>query len=159
LIEPSNGNRMIVRSRREGCRSQESGQELVGAADDTAQMYHSRSTNGVPYYVYATAGRAPRRGPSNSRTGGDIREGCGRGGGGEEGGRGPTRGFEHRVVLSRQDSAAVGGIRTRYTCEPEMARSTKYWPQATNRVSAAAVKDRFGGVPADDLAVRQQNTV
>ncbi len=144
-IDPINGNRMIVSHDGGVSITTNRGKSWLRVQLPIAQMYHVTVDNRVPYYVYGNRQDGPSaRGPSNSRTGGDIPRGMWvTVGGGESGWATPDPVDSNIVWSSASGFGSVGGIVSRYDVRTGMARSTEVWPQATIGYPAAAVKYRF----------------
>ena len=92
-----------------------------------AQMYHVTTDNRIPYYVYGNKQDGPSyRGPSNSRTGGQIARSEWHGvEGGESGWATPDPVDSNIIWSTASGSGSRGGIVVRYDLRTRRDRTSK----------------------------------
>ena len=144
-IDPTNANRMAVANDGGVSISTTRGRSWLRQQLPIAQIYHVTADNRVPYYVYGNKQDGPSyRGPSNSRTGGQIARSEWHGvEGGESGWATPDPVDSNIVWSTASGSGARGGIVVRYDLRTRQGQNVEVYPLSTGGHSAAEVKYRF----------------
>ena len=144
-IDPTNANRMIVGHDQGVSMSTTRGREWLRVQLPIAQMYHVTTDTRVPYWVYGNRQDGPSyRGPSNSRSGGQIPRSMWHGvQGGESGFATPDPVDTNLVWSTASGSGSRGGIIVRFDLRTRTGANVEVWPQSTGGHAAADVKYRF----------------
>ena len=144
-IDPTNANRMAVANDAGISISTTRGRSWLRQQLPIAQMYHVTADNRVPYYVYGNKQDGPSyRGPSNSRTGGQITRSEWHGvEGGESGWATPDPVDPNIIWSTASGSGARGGIVVRYDLRTKQGQNVEVYPLSTGGHSAGEVKYRF----------------
>jgi photosystem II stability/assembly factor-like uncharacterized protein len=144
-IDPTNANRMAVANDGGVSISTTRGRSWLRVQLPIAQIYHVTVDNRIPYFVYGNKQDGPSyRGPSNSRTGGQIARSEWHGvEGGESGWATPDPVDSNIVWSTGSGSGARGGIVIRYDERRRQGQNVEVWPLSTGGYSAADVKYRF----------------
>jgi hypothetical protein len=116
-----------------------------------AQIYHVRTDNQIPYYVYGNRQDGPSfRGPSNSRVFGYgnfvpqiSRDQWMTVGGGESGWAIPDPADPNIVWASGTGAGPIGGTVDRYDERTRQYRGVEVWPDNTEGIPAGDLKYRF----------------
>ena len=144
-IDPTNANRMAVANDAGVSISTTRGRSWLRQNLPIAQMYHVTTDNRIPYYVYGNKQDGPSyRGPSNSRTGGQIARSEWHGvEGGESGWATPDPVDPNIIWSTASGSGSRGGIVVRYDLRTRQGQNVEVYPLSTGGHSAAEVKYRF----------------
>ncbi len=144
-IDPTNAARMTVGHDGGISISTNRGKSWLQVQLPIAQIYHVTVDTRIPYYVYGNMQDGPSsRGPSNSRTFGDIPRGMWHSvGGGESGWATPDPTNPDLIWSTASGFGSVGGIVSRYDVKTGITASTEVWPMATFGWPAADLKYRF----------------
>jgi photosystem II stability/assembly factor-like uncharacterized protein len=144
-IDPTNANRMAVANDAGISISTTRGRSWLRQNLPIAQIYHVTTDNRVPYYVYGNKQDGPSyRGPSNSRTGGQIARSEWHGvEGGESGWATPDPVDSNIVWSTASGSGSRGGIVVRYDLRRKQGQNVEVYPLSTGGHSAGEVKYRF----------------
>jgi photosystem II stability/assembly factor-like uncharacterized protein len=139
-IDPKNPDRMIVGNDQGIAISTTRGKSWRGIELPVAQMYHVYVDNQIPYYVYGNRQDGTSyRGPSNSRTGGNIPRGLWHPVGGFESGVAVPDPVDHDIVWSGN----YDGMLDRFDLRTRQSRAVTVWPESIEGWEPAAVKYRF----------------
>jgi len=144
-IDPANPSRMAVANDGGVSISVNRGRTWDRIQLPIAQMYHVTVDNRIPYYVYGNEQDDPSyRGPSNSRSGGQIPRSAWQSvGGGESGWATPDPVDNNIIWSSASGSGSVGGIVERYDLRNGQGRNVEVWPDQSNGSTAGELKYRF----------------
>ena len=144
-IDPTNANRMVVGNDGGVSISTTRARTWLRMQLPIAQMYHVTVDNRVPYYVYGNKQDGPSyKGPSNSRTGGQIARSEWHGVlGGESGFATPDPVDTNVIWSTASGSGSRGGIVIRFDERNRDGRQVEIWPLSTGGTPAADVKYRF----------------
>jgi photosystem II stability/assembly factor-like uncharacterized protein len=144
-IDPTNANRMAVANDAGISISTTRGRSWLRQQLPIAQMYHVTVDNRTPYFVYGNKQDGPSyRGPSNSRTGGQIARSEWHGvEGGESGWATPDPVDPNIIWSTASGSGSRGGIVVRYDLRTRQGQNVEVYPMSTGGHSAAEVKYRF----------------
>ena len=144
-IDPTNANRMIVGHDQGVSISTTRAREWLRVQLPIAQIYHATTDTRVPYWVYGNRQDGPSyRGPSNSRTGGQIARSMWHSvQGGESGFATPDPLDTNLVWSTASGSGSRGGIVVRFDLRSRTGANVEVWPQSTGGYAAADVKYRF----------------
>jgi hypothetical protein len=144
-IDPTNANRMAVANDGGVSISTTRGRNWLRQQLPIAQMYHVTTDNRVPYYVYGNKQDGPSyRGPSNSRTFGQIARSEWHGVmGGESGWATPDPVDPNIIWSTASGSGSRGGIVVRYDLRTRRGQNVEVYPLSTGGHSAGEVKYRF----------------
>ena len=144
-IDPTNPNRMAVANDGGVSISTTRARTWMRVQLPIAQMYHVTVDNRVPYYVYGNKQDGPSyRGPSNSRTGGQIARSEWHGVlGGESGFATPDPVDTNVIWSTASGSGSRGGIVVRFDQRNRDGRNVEVWPMSTGGTPAADVRYRF----------------
>jgi photosystem II stability/assembly factor-like uncharacterized protein len=144
-IDPTNANRMAVANDAGVSISTTRGRSWNRINLPIAQIYHVTTDVRVPYYVYGNKQDGPSyRGPSNSRTGGQIARSEWHGvEGGESGWATPDTVDQNIIWSTASGSGARGGIVVRYDLRARQGQNVEVYPLSTGGHPADAVKYRF----------------
>jgi photosystem II stability/assembly factor-like uncharacterized protein len=159
-IDPTNANRMIVGHDQGFSISTNRGRTWYRNRLANAQMYHVTVDNAVPYNVIGNKQDGPSyRGPSNSRTGGQIpRSAWHTVAGGESGWSTPDPTDPNLIWSSASGSGSVGGIVAIYEENRRQARNVEVWPEQANGVPAD-LRYRFNWTMPLTMSPHDRNTV
>ncbi len=143
-IDPTNANRMAVANDGGISISTTRGRTWNRVQLPIAQIYHVTVDSRIPYYVYGNKQDGPSyRGPSNSRTGGQIARSEWHGvEGGESGWATPDPVDPNIIWSTASGSGSRGGIVVRFDERTRTGQNVEVWPYST------------GGHPADDVKYR-----
>jgi photosystem II stability/assembly factor-like uncharacterized protein len=144
-IDPTNPQRMVVGNDAGVQISTTRGRTWLHVQLPIAQIYHVTVDNRVPYYVYGNKQDGPSyRGPSNSRSGGNISRSEWHGvQGGESGWATPDPVDPNIIWSTASGSGSRGGIVVRFDERTRMGQNVEVWPLSTGGHSAAEVQYRF----------------
>jgi len=144
-IDPTNANRMAVANDAGVSISTTRGRSWLRQNLPIAQIYHVTTDNRIPYYVYGNKQDGPSyRGPSNSRTGGQIARSEWHGvEGGESGWATPDPVDSNIIWSTASGSGSRGGIVIRYDLRTRQGQNVEVYPLSTGGHPAAEVKYRF----------------
>ena len=144
-IDPTNANRMIVGHDQGVSISTTRGRQWLRVQLPLGQMYHVTTDARVPYWIYGNRQDGPSyRGPSNSRTGGQIARSMWHSiQGGESGWATPDPTDTNLVYSTASGSGSRGGIVVRFDLRTKTGANVEVWPQSTGGYAAADVKYRF----------------
>jgi len=144
-IDPTNANRMINGNDQNVAISTTRARTWLRTNLPIAQIYHATTDNRVPYYVYGNRQDGPSyRGPSNSRTGGQITRSEWHGVlGGESGFATPDPVDTNIIWSTASGSGARGGIVVRMDANSRHSQQVEVWPLSTGGHPAADLKYRF----------------
>jgi len=144
-IDPTNANRMAVANDAGVSISTTRGRSWLRQNLPIAQIYHVTTDNRIPYYVYGNKQDGPSyRGPSNSRTGGQIARSEWHGvEGGESGWATPDPVDSNIIWSTASGSGSRGGIVIRYDLRTRQGQNVEVYPLSTGGYPAAEVKYRF----------------
>jgi photosystem II stability/assembly factor-like uncharacterized protein len=144
-IDPKNANRMAVANDGQIAISTTRGRTWLRVQLPIAQMYHVTVDNRVPYYVYGNKQDGPSyRGPSNSRTGGQIARSEWHGvEGGESGWATPDPVDPNIIWSTASGSGSRGGIVVRFDERTRQGQNVEVWPLSTGGHPAEGLKYRF----------------
>jgi len=144
-IDPSNPDRMAIANDPGVSISTTRGRTWMRVQLPIAQMYHVTVDRRIPYYVYGNKQDGPSyRGPSNSRTGGQIQRSEWHGVlGGESGFATPDPVDTNLVWSTASGSGSRGGIVVRYDVRRRQGQNVEVWPLSTGGYPAAGVRYRF----------------
>ena len=144
-IDPTNANRMAVANDAGVSISTTRGRSWLRQNLPIAQIYHVTTDNRIPYYVYGNKQDGPSyRGPSNSRTGGQIARSEWHGvEGGESGWATPDPVDSNIIWSTASGSGSRGGIVIRYDLRTRQGQNVEVYPLSTGGHAAAEVKYRF----------------
>src|SRR5689334_13953950 len=144
-IDPTNAERMAVANDAGISISTTRGRFWNRINLPIAQIYHVTVDNRVPYYVYGNKQDGPSyRGPSNSRTGGQIaRSEWHSVEGGESGWATPDPVDPNIIWSTASGSGSRGGIVVRFDERTRQGQNVEVWPLSTGGTPAADVKYRF----------------
>ncbi len=159
-IDPTNANRMIVGHDQGFSISVNRGRTWYRNRLANAQMYHVTVDNAIPYNVIGNKQDGPSyRGPSNSRTGGQIpRSAWHTVAGGESGWSTPDPTDPNLIWSSASGSGSVGGIVAIYEENRRQARNVEVWPEQANGIPAE-LKYRFNWTMPLAMSPHDRNTV
>jgi photosystem II stability/assembly factor-like uncharacterized protein len=144
-IDPTNANRMAVANDAGVSISTTRGRSWLRQNLPIAQIYHVTTDNRIPYYVYGNKQDGPSyRGPSNSRTGGQIARSEWHGvEGGESGWATPDPVDPNIIWSTASGSGSRGGIVIRYDLRTRQGQNVEVYPLSTGGHPASEVKYRF----------------
>ena len=150
-IDPTNGNRMIVSNDGGVGISVNRGATWNRVQFPNAQIYHVRTDNLIPYFVYGNRQDGPSfRGPSNSRVYGYgqfvpviSRDQWITVGGGESGWTIPDWSDPNIVWSSGTAAGPIGGTVDRFDLRTRQYRGVEVWPDNTEGNPAGDLKYRF----------------
>ncbi|MCX5756099.1 MAG: sialidase [Gemmatimonadetes bacterium] len=144
-IDPTNANRMIVAHDQGVSISTSRAAQWLRVQLPIAQMYHVTTDNRIPYWVLGNRQDGPSyRGPSNSRSGGQIPRSLWHSvQGGESGFATPDPSDSNMVWSTASGSGSRGGIVVRFDLRSKTGANVEVWPQSTGGYAAADVKYRF----------------
>jgi photosystem II stability/assembly factor-like uncharacterized protein len=144
-IDPTNAARMIVANDAGVSISTTRGRTWFRIQLPIAQMYHVTVDNRIPYYVYGNKQDGPSyRGPSNSRTGGQIARSEWHGvDGGESGWATPDPVDPNLIWSTASGSGSRGGIVVRFDERSRLSQNVEVWPLSTGGHPASEVQYRF----------------
>ena len=144
-IDPTNASRMAVAHDGGVSISTTRGRSWLFAQLPIAQMYHVTVDNRIPYYVYGNKQDGPSyRGPSNSRTSGEIERSEWHGVlGGESGWATPDPVDTNLIWSTASGSGARGGIVVRYDLRRRQGQNVEVWPLSTGGHPAGGLRYRF----------------
>ena len=144
-IDPTNPNRMAVANDGGVSISTTRARTWMRVQLPIAQMYHVTVDNRIPYYVYGNKQDGPSyRGPSNSRSGGQIARSEWHGVlGGESGFATPDPVDTNVIWSTASGSGSRGGIVVRFDQRNRDGRNVEVWPLSTGGTPASDVRFRF----------------
>jgi photosystem II stability/assembly factor-like uncharacterized protein len=144
-IDPTNANRMAVANDAGVSISTTRGRSWLRQQLPIAQIYHVTTDNRIPYYVYGNKQDGPSyRGPSNSRTQGEIPRSEWHGvEGGESGWATPDPVDPNIIWSTASGSGSRGGIVIRYDLKARKGQNVEVYPLSTGGYPAGEVKYRF----------------
>jgi photosystem II stability/assembly factor-like uncharacterized protein len=160
-IDPTNANHMAVANDGGVSISTTRGRTWLRVQLPIAQIYHVTVDNRIPYFVYGNKQDGPSyRGPSNSRTGGQIARSEWHGvDGGESGWATPDPVDSNIVWSTGSGSGARGGIVVRFDERRRQAQNVEVWPLSTGGYPAADVKYRFVWDPPFTISPHDHNRI
>lgn len=160
-IDPTNANRMIVGHDQGVSISTTRGREWLRVQLPIAQMYHVTTDARIPYWIYGNRQDGPSyRGPSNSRTGGQIARSMWHSVQGGESGFATPDPVDTNVVWSTASgSGSRGGIVVRFDLRTRTGANVEVWPQSTGGTPAADVKYRFIWDAPFEISPHDHNTI
>jgi photosystem II stability/assembly factor-like uncharacterized protein len=139
-IDPQIPDRMIVGHDGGVSISTNRGQSWYRPRLPIAQMYHVRTDNQIPYFVYGNRqDGASHRGPSNSLSGGSIPIGAWHSVGGCESGYSVPDPVDNNIVWS----GCYEGILDRYDLRTGHSRNVSVWPDNPEGWAAGPLRYRF----------------
>ena len=150
-IDPTNGDRMIVSNDGGVGISVNRGATWNRIQLPNAQIYHVRTDNQIPYFVYGNRQDGPSfRGPSNSRVYGYgqfvptiSRDQWITVGGGESGWTIPDWSDPNIIWASGTGAGPIGGTVDRFDLRTRQYRGVEVWPENTEGTAAGDLKYRF----------------
>jgi photosystem II stability/assembly factor-like uncharacterized protein len=144
-IDPTNANRMAVANDGGVSISTTRARTWLRVQLPIAQIYHVTVDNKIPYNVYGNKQDGPSyRGPSNSRSGGQIARSEWHGiEGGESGWATPDPVDPNIIWSTASGSGSRGGIVIRFDERTRNGQNVEVWPLSTGGYSAADVQYRF----------------
>ena len=144
-IDPTNANRMIVGHDQGVSISTTRARQWLRIQLPLGQMYHVTTDTRIPYWVLGNRQDGPSyRGPSNSRTNGQIPRSMWHSvQGGESGFATPDPVDTNLVWSTASGSGSRGGIVVRFDLRSKTGANVEVWPQSTGGYAAADVKYRF----------------
>ena len=160
-IDPTNAERMAVANDAGISISTTRGRFWNRINLPIAQIYHVTVDNRVPYYVYGNKQDGPSyRGPSNSRTGGQIARSEWHGvEGGESGWATPDPVDPNIIWSTASGSGSRGGIVVRFDERTRQGQNVEVFPLSTGGHPADDVKYRFVWDAPFTISPHDHNTV
>jgi len=160
-IDPTNGDRMIVGHDQGVSMSTTRGREWLRVQLPIAQMYHVTTDSRIPYWVLGNRQDGPSyRGPSNTRSGGQIPRSMWHGVQGGESGFATPDPVDTNVVWSTASgSGARGGIVVKFDLRTRTGENVEVWPHSTGGYAAADVKYRFIWDMPFEISPHDHNTI
>ena len=144
-IDPNNASRIVVGNDAGVHISTTRGRTWLHVQLPIAQIYHATVDTRVPYNVYGNKQDGPSyRGPSNSRSGGQIPRSEWHGvEGGESGWATPDPVDPNIIWSTASGSGSRGGIVIRFDERTRTGQNVEVWPLSTGGTPAVDVKYRF----------------
>jgi photosystem II stability/assembly factor-like uncharacterized protein len=160
-IDPTNAERMAVANDAGVSISTTRGRFWNRINLPIAQIYHVTVDNRIPYYVYGNKQDGPSyRGPSNSRTGGQIARSEWHGvEGGESGWATPDPVDPNIIWSTASGSGSRGGIVVRFDERTRQGQNVEVFPLSTGGHAAGDVKYRFVWDAPFAISPHDHNTV
>jgi photosystem II stability/assembly factor-like uncharacterized protein len=160
-IDPTNADRMAVANDAGISISTTRGRLWNRVNLPIAQIYHVTVDNRIPYYVYGNKQDGPSyRGPSNSRTGGQIARSEWHGvEGGESGWATPDPVDPNIIWSTASGSGSRGGIVVRFDERTRQGQNVEVFPLSTGGHAADDVKFRFVWDAPFAISPHDHNTV
>ena len=160
-IDPTNPERMVVGNDGGVHISTTRGRSWLHVQLPIAQIYHVTVDNQIPYYVYGNKQDGPSyRGPSNSRSGGQIPRSEWHGvQGGESGWATPDPTDPNIIWSTASGSGSRGGIVIRFDERTRTGQNVEVWPLSTGGHPAGEVQYRFIWDAPFTISPHDHNTV
>jgi photosystem II stability/assembly factor-like uncharacterized protein len=160
-IDPTNPSRMAVANDAGVQISATRAREWMHVQLPIAQIYHATVDSRIPYYVYGNKQDGPSyRGPSNSRSGGQIaRSEWHSVEGGESGWATPDPVDTNLIWSTASGSGSRGGIVVRFDERTRTGQNVEVWPLSTGGHAAADVQYRFVWDAPFAISPHDHNTI
>src|ERR1035437_4795051 len=160
-IDPTTPSRMAVANDAGVQISTTRAREWLHVQLPIAQIYHATVDTRIPYYVYGNKQDGPSyRGPSNSRSGGQIaRSEWHSVEGGESGWATPDPIDTNLIWSTASGSGSRGGIVVRFDERTRTGQNVEVWPLSTGGHAAADVQYRFVWDAPFAISPHDHNTI